>query len=92
VTYDDVIGTVIVNGMREEYAQMKQYLIENFGRPTQTTMNPMGQQGGLMFGVETLVWKGRNVDIRLDEIYNRVDMFRVVAIHKPSTLHLAASE
>jgi hypothetical protein len=52
-------------------------------------MKPMGQQGGLMLGVETLSWNGPSVAIRLEEIYNRVDMFRLVVMHKASTLHTA---
>jgi hypothetical protein len=89
VTYNDTIGTVIVNGMRPEYSAMKHYLLETYGPPTQSEMKPMGQQGGMMLGVESLRWEGKYVAIQLDEIYNRVDMFRVVAIHKPSTLHTA---
>lgn len=89
VTYDDTIGTVIVNGLREDYASMKSYLIDNYGQPTQSAMKPMGQQGGMMLGVENLRWDGRNVAIQLEEIYNRVDMFRVVVVHKPSTPHTA---
>jgi len=83
------IGTVIVNGERAEYAAMKHYLIDHYGRPTQSTMTPMGQHGGMMLGVETLRWDGDTVAIRLEEIYNRVDMFRVVVLYKPSTLHTA---
>jgi hypothetical protein len=89
VTNDDRIGTIIVNGMRPEYAAMKSYLIDTYGAPTQSQMKPMGQQGGLMLGVENLRWEGKYVAIQLEEIYNRVDMFRVVVIHKPSTLHTA---
>jgi hypothetical protein len=89
VTYNDTIGTVIVNGMRPEYAAMKQYLIATYGRPTQSRMKPMGQQGGLMLGVENLRWDGKYVVIELEEIYNRVDMFRVVAVYKPATLNTA---
>lgn len=83
------IGTVIVNGERADYAAMKHYLIDTYGRPTQSAMTPMGQHGGMMLGVETLRWDGDTVAIRLEEIYNRVDMFRVVVLHKPSTLHTA---
>jgi hypothetical protein len=89
VTYDDMIGTVIVNGMRPEYSAMKHYLIETYGAPTQSQMKPMGQQGGMMLGVENLRWEGKYVAIQLEEIYNRVDMFRVIVIHKPSSTHTA---
>ncbi|HEV7856694.1 MAG TPA: hypothetical protein VGO72_07025 [Herminiimonas sp.] len=89
VLYNDTIGTVIVNGMRPEYAAMKQYLIATYGQPTQSRMKPMGQQGGLMLGVENLRWEGKYVAIELEEIYNRVDMFRVVAVYKPATLNTA---
>lgn len=89
VTSDGMIGTVIVNGMRPEYARMKAYLIDTFGPPTQEKMKPMGQQGGLTLGVETLRWEGSDVAIRLDEIYDRVDMYRVIVFHKASTPHAA---
>jgi hypothetical protein len=42
-----------------------------------------------MLGIETLRWNGDTVAIRLEEIYNRVDMFRVVVVHKPSSVHTA---
>jgi hypothetical protein len=86
---DGRIGTVIVNGERAEYAAMKRYLIDTYGRPTQSDMTPMGQNGGIMLGIETLRWNGDTVAIRLEEIYNRVDMFRVVVVHKPSSVHTA---
>lgn len=86
------IGTVIANGARADYTAMKHYLIDSYGRPTQSTVTPMGQHGGMMLGVETLRWNGDTVEIRLEEIYNRVDMFRVVVLHKPSTMHTALLE
>lgn len=89
VMNDGRIGTVIVNGERAEYAAMKRYLIDSYGPPTRSAMTPMGQHGGMMLGVETLRWDGDTVAIRLEEIYNRVDMFRVVVLYKPSTLHTA---
>lgn len=89
VVDDDRIGTIIVNGKRAEYAAMKRYLIDTYGRPTRADMAPMGQNGGMMLGIETLRWNGNAVDIRLEEIYNRVDMFRVVVMHKASSLHTA---
>jgi len=86
---DGRIGTIIVNGGREQYAAMKRYLIDRYGRPTQSDMTPMGQAGGMMLGIETLRWNGDTVAIRLEEIYNRVDMFRLVVMYKPATLHTA---
>jgi hypothetical protein len=86
---DGRIGTIIVNGGRDEYAAMKRYLIDTYGRPTQSDMTPMGQAGGMMLGIETLRWNGDTVAIRLEEIYNRVDMFRLVVMYKPASLHTA---
>ncbi|HEX2604933.1 MAG TPA: hypothetical protein VHL60_09710 [Oxalicibacterium sp.] len=86
---DGRIGTIIVNGERAEYAAMKHYLIDTYGRPTHADMTPMGQNGGMMLGIETLRWEGDTVAIRLEEIYNRVDMFRLVVMYKPASLHTA---
>jgi hypothetical protein len=86
---DGRIGTIIVNGGRAEYAAMKRYLIDSYGRPTRAEMKPMGQNGGMILGIETLRWDGETVAIRLEEIYNRVDMFRMVMIYKPASLHTA---
>lgn len=78
-SYDGKAGSFMLSSSSDNYRQIRKLLTTRYGPASTTSKQRITTKGGGKFTSERLIWKGRTVEIILDQLSGDINTSRVFA-------------
>lgn len=79
-----VVSQIGLMGSNDRYEEVKQILVERYGKPTKVGKLTLQNKVGASFTSEQLSWRGKTVSLVLDQRAGTVGEFAAVFTHLPT--------